>query len=109
MLNVIQLVTTTLQYNLFAQENMRVLFGCVTCMKTHSKAMSPCYFIIFLPLHVLCFYYSVCKEDGLHITVFYLPGLQVMWGRDSSVSIVTHCRLDGPGVESWWGRDLPHL
>jgi hypothetical protein len=30
-------------------------------------------------------------------------------GRDSSVSIVTAYRLDGPGIESWWGRDFPHL
>ena len=30
-------------------------------------------------------------------------------GPDSSVSIVTGYRLDGPGIESWWGRDFPHL
>ena len=27
----------------------------------------------------------------------------------SSVSIVTAYGLDGPGIESWWRRDLPHL
>jgi hypothetical protein len=27
-------------------------------------------------------------------------------GRDSSVTIVTRYRLDGPGIESRWGRDF---
>jgi len=30
-------------------------------------------------------------------------------GRDSSVGIATGYRLDGPGIESRWGRDFPHL
>jgi len=29
-------------------------------------------------------------------------------GWDSSVSIATRYGLDGPGIESWWGRDFPH-
>jgi hypothetical protein len=29
-------------------------------------------------------------------------------GRDSSVDIATRYGLDGPGIESWWGRDFPH-
>jgi hypothetical protein len=32
-----------------------------------------------------------------------------MGGPDSVVGIVTDCRLDGPGFESWWGQDFPHL
>jgi len=28
--------------------------------------------------------------------------------RDSSVGIVTRYGLDGPGIESWWGREFPH-
>ena len=28
-------------------------------------------------------------------------------GRDSAVGIATRYGLDGPGVESWWGRDFP--
>ena len=27
--------------------------------------------------------------------------------RDSSVGIATHYGLDGPGIESRWGRDCP--
>jgi len=30
-------------------------------------------------------------------------------GWDSSVSIVTRYRLDGPGIDSQWGRDFPNL
>ena len=30
-------------------------------------------------------------------------------GSGSSVGIRTGYGLDGPGIESWWGRDFPHL
>jgi hypothetical protein len=30
-------------------------------------------------------------------------------GPVSSVGIATGYRLDGPGIESWWGRGFPHL
>ena len=30
------------------------------------------------------------------------------WGRDCSVGIATLNGLDGPGIESRWGRDLSH-
>jgi len=30
-------------------------------------------------------------------------------GRDSSVGIATFYGLDGPVIESRWGRDFPHL
>ena len=30
-------------------------------------------------------------------------------GWDSSVGIATGYGLDGPGIESLWGRDFPHL
>jgi hypothetical protein len=29
-------------------------------------------------------------------------------GRDSVVGIVTRYGLEGPGIESRWGRDFPH-
>ena len=31
-----------------------------------------------------------------------------MVGRDSSVDTATRYGLDGPGIESRWGRDFPH-
>ena len=39
--------------------------------------------------------------------LFYVC-LQEIMGRDSSVGIATRYGLDGPGIESWWGRDFPH-
>ena len=30
-------------------------------------------------------------------------------GRDSTVGIATRYGLDGPGIESRWGPDFPHL
>ena len=33
----------------------------------------------------------------------------MMCGLGSSVGIATGCRLDGPGIESWWGRDFTRL
>ena len=41
------------------------------------------------------------------ILLFYFV-LYLVVGRDSSVGIVTRYELDGPGIESRWGRDFPH-
>jgi hypothetical protein len=39
----------------------------------------------------------------------YYKGIFVMLrGRDSSVGITTGYGLDGPGIESGWGRDFSH-
>ena len=32
-----------------------------------------------------------------------------MCGPGSSVGIATDYGLDSPGIESWWGRDFPHV
>jgi hypothetical protein len=39
--------------------------------------------------------------------MFYAPVM--CKGQDSVVSIAMHYRLDSLGIESWWGRDFPHL
>jgi hypothetical protein len=44
---------------------------------------------------------SACTR--VHFTL-----LCVFMGQDSSVGTVTHYGLDGPGIETWWGRDFPH-
>ena len=31
-----------------------------------------------------------------------------MWGQGSAVRVATHYGLDGPGIESWWGRAISH-
>jgi hypothetical protein len=38
------------------------------------------------------------------LTIFM--GFLPKQGRDSSVGIATHYGLDGPGIESRWGRDF---
>ena len=39
---------------------------------------------------------------------FHIVDLCII-GSGSSVGIATAYGLDGPGIESWWGRDFPHL
>ena len=46
----------------------------------------------------------VIKEEKSYIVFEQL----VCVGRDSSVGIATRYGLDGPGIESRWGRDFPY-
>ena len=39
---------------------------------------------------------------------FILPHICTLLGRNSSVGIATRYGLDGPGIESRWGRGFPH-
>ena len=39
-----------------------------------------------------------------NLNLYYIRGR----GQDSSVGITTRYGLDGPGIESRWGRDFPH-
>jgi len=41
---------------------------------------------------------------SLHLLTLRVPSR----GRDSSVDIATRYGLDGPGIESRWGRDFPY-
>jgi hypothetical protein len=55
----------------------------------------------------------VCSRDGLDAAekrsiLAPRASMEQNMGRNSSVSIVTHYRLDGPEIESLWGRDFPH-
>jgi hypothetical protein len=34
--------------------------------------------------------------------------MRIIMGQDSSVGIATRYILEGPGIESRWGRDFPH-
>jgi hypothetical protein len=41
------------------------------------------------------------------VTLLYIGHIIVPFGRPgSSVGIVTHYGLDGPGIESWWEQDF---
>jgi len=58
-----------------------------------------------LPLWAVRPVQSLSACTRVQFTFFYL-------GKDgpgSSVAIVTGYGLDGPGIESRWGRDFPHL
>jgi hypothetical protein len=48
----------------------------------------------------------------LHTIITYIYFIMirsvVCTGRDSSAGIATRYGLDGPGMESRWGRDFPH-
>jgi hypothetical protein len=43
------------------------------------------------------------------VQIFFLTCSLSEVGRDSSVGIATHYGLDGPGIESRWGRDFLRL
>ena len=54
-------------------------------------------------------YYRIvlCKSGIVHHNI---QPVNVQYnGPDSSVGIATNCGLDGPGIQSRWGRDFPHL
>jgi hypothetical protein len=57
---------------------------------------------------------SLAQRDGKHkVSVFRLTNISPIihneQSRDSSVGIATRYGLDGPGIESRWGRDFLHL
>ena len=35
--------------------------------------------------------------------------MHIKGGPGSGLGTATGYGLDGPGIESWWGRDFPHL
>jgi hypothetical protein len=45
------------------------------------------------------------KQEKRHVPYGELLGTK---GRDSVVGIATRFGLDGPGIESRWGRNFPH-
>jgi hypothetical protein len=49
---------------------------------------------------------SVFRTNIITNIDYPLSQCLVVW--DSVVSRVTHYELDGPGIKSWWVRDLPH-
>ena len=59
---------------------------------------------------------TIFRNVGLLVeTTFHSRRLEYLFmvylltvGRDSSVGIATGYGLDGPGIESRWGRDFPH-
>jgi hypothetical protein len=55
---------------------------------------------------------SVIKRKPLHRNIIYIYiyiYVCIYVGPDSAVGIATHYGLDGPGIESRWGRDFSHM
>ena len=65
-----------------------------------------------MPLASLHYTTSYLKLSGFQFNVPWFAFVMLtpyFWrGQDSAVSIATCYRLDGPGIESQWGRDFPH-
>jgi len=58
---------------------------------------------MYVPFCTFCFIVSFCVLFFVNV---YCTAATV--GRDSSDVIATHYELDGPGIESWLGQDIPH-
>jgi len=52
--------------------------------------------------------YSV-RTTFIYNDIKYPVPYITLWSQDSSVGIATRYGLDGPGIESQWGRDFLHL
>ena len=51
---------------------------------------------------------TTSKSFAGNYAAFYFSLIFIVRGRDSSVGIATRYGLDGPGIESQWGRGFPH-
>jgi hypothetical protein len=67
----------------------------------YSVSYSPCY----QPWEILwaTYVYEVSRKRAFHICKLHIGG------PGSSVGIATGYGLNGPGIESRWGLDIPHL
>jgi hypothetical protein len=66
----------------------------------------------------MLFRHAVCSDVGVLLLESYMSVLLLktisrnmshIRGRDSVVDVATGYGLDGPRIESRWGRDFPHL
>ena len=51
----------------------------------------------------------LCIYIAFNLNAEFVIGLVIFGGPCSSVGMATGYMLDGPGIESRWGRDFPHL
>ena len=49
----------------------------------------------------------VVQPNTISLLFYFLQCTVIMVGHDSAVGIATRYGLDGPGIESRWGRDFP--
>ena len=72
----------------------------VSVLKDHHQTLK---YMISNISNSACSCSEIC-EISLIFTSFHKVG-----GPGSAVGIATGYGLDGPGIESWWGRDFSHL
>ena len=87
-------------------------------MERHSHKSKPASDVCFLLLVALYSHYNIqcnwspycehCDTAVAAVTNDNVNHYYTTMGLDSVVSIATFYRLDGPGIKSWWKRDL-HL
>jgi hypothetical protein len=53
--------------------------------------------------------FGVLFGYSVYIALEFLTGTAANCGPRSVVGIATPYELDGPGIESRWGRDFPHM
>jgi hypothetical protein len=68
--------------------------------------------------HNLGFLFHIYQIPGSHLGLLEAPLYEEQMNQnvysessicsDSSARVATRYGLDGPGIESWWGRDFPH-
>ena len=61
------------------------------------------------PVRMPVLYLKLCKDHFLLQSLTIYSYLITLYGPGSSVGIATAYGLNGPGIESRWGRDFLHL
>ena len=77
----------------------RTLLSVTSCVRCLSCSVNPCVSLVCPPGHPTKIYYGFIVSHKYY--GIYGPG--------RLAGIVTGYGLDGPGIESLWGRDFPHL
>ena len=106
--------------------NVSLTSGCLSARQTRKHLLRSnntfllCYFIRYLIISSflgckIIHNFAICSRGSKRNKNFRLFKLfnciscSNGGGRDSSVGLATRYGLDGPWIESWWGRGFPHL
>ena len=75
--------------------------------KSAGREWSPSLLATLLSVSLPFFFFLLCLISFSSLLLSLFISFCIL-GRDSVVGIATRYGLDGPGIESWWGRDFPH-
>jgi hypothetical protein len=79
---------------------------CALSRSTIRSTLTPVCVVSVPLLPSRCTAHFITSDFCLH--KYSLVSTLTIVGRDSSVGIATGYGLDGPGIESWWRRDISH-